>query len=106
MVQAPNADWETGMVSWIALDGKGTLYLIQRGEKADPVLVVDLEGHLLRSWGKGLYKIPHSIRIDPHGNIKALLRRGRGYRDMNYLLLKAQRLAATKTEFLVLHKAA
>jgi hypothetical protein len=39
-------------------------------------------------------------------HIKALLRRGRGYRDMNYLLLKAQRLAATKTEFLVLQKAA
>jgi len=39
-------------------------------------------------------------------NIKALLRRGRGYRDLNYLLLKAQRLAATKTEFLVLQKAA
>jgi hypothetical protein len=52
MVQPTNTDWETGMVSWIALDGKGTLYLIQRGEKADPVLVVDLEGHLLRSWGK------------------------------------------------------
>jgi len=31
-----------------------------------------------------------------NGNIKALLRRGRGYRDMNYLLLKAQRLAATR----------
>jgi hypothetical protein len=28
-----------------------------------------------------------------NGNIKALLRRGRGYRDMNYLLLKARRLA-------------
>ena len=41
-----------------------------------------------------------------NGNIKALLRRGRGYRDMNYLLLKTQRLAATKTEFLVLQKAA
>jgi transposase len=41
-----------------------------------------------------------------NGNIKALLRRGRGYRDMNYLLLKAQRLAATRTEFLVLQKAA
>ena len=35
-----------------------------------------------------------------------LVRRGRGYRDMNYLLLKAQRLAATKTQFLVLQKAA
>ena len=34
-----------------------------------------------------------------NGNIKALLRRGRGYRDLDYLLLKAQRLAATKTEF-------
>jgi hypothetical protein len=41
-----------------------------------------------------------------NGNIKALLRRGCGYRDMNYLLLKPQRLAVTKTEFLVLQKAA
>jgi hypothetical protein len=41
-----------------------------------------------------------------NGNIKALLRRGRGYRDMNYLLLKAQRLAATKTEFGAFLKAA
>ena len=41
-----------------------------------------------------------------NGNIKALLRRGRGYRDLNYLLLKAQRLAATKTQFIVLQKAA
>jgi transposase len=39
-------------------------------------------------------------------NIKARLRRGRGYRDLNYLLLKAQRLAATKTQFIVLQKAA
>jgi outer membrane protein assembly factor BamB len=69
IVHPPNADWETGMVSWIALDGKGNLYLLQRGEKADPVLAVDREGHLLHSWGKGLYKIPHSIRIDPRGNV-------------------------------------
>lgn len=69
IVQPPNPDWETGMVSWVALDAKGTIYLLQRGEKADPVLVVDREGHILRSWGKGLYKIPHSVRIDPHGNV-------------------------------------
>lgn len=41
-----------------------------------------------------------------NGNIKTLLRRGRGYRNLNYLLLKAQRFAATKTQFLVLEKAA
>jgi transposase len=41
-----------------------------------------------------------------NGNIKALLRRGRGYRDLDYLLLKAQRLTATKTEFVAFQKAA
>jgi streptogramin lyase len=69
IVQPPNADWESGMVSWVALDAKGTIYLLQRGEKADPVLVVNREGKILRSWGKGLYKIPHSIRLDPQGNV-------------------------------------
>jgi hypothetical protein len=41
-----------------------------------------------------------------NGNIKALLRRGSGYRNVNYLLLKAQRLAATSIRFLVLQEAA
>jgi hypothetical protein len=31
-----------------------------------------------------------------NGNIEALLSRGRGYSDLNYLLLKAQRLAVPK----------
>jgi transposase len=43
-------------------------------------------------------KVPMGVIEAVNGNIKALLRRGRGYRDMNYLLLKVQRLAATKTE--------
>jgi transposase len=41
-----------------------------------------------------------------NGNIKTLLRRGRGYKNLAYLLLKAQRMAVTKTEFIVLKKAA
>jgi hypothetical protein len=32
--------------------------------------------------------------------------RGRGYKNLAYLLLKAQRMAVTKTEFIVLQKAA
>lgn len=51
-------------------------------------------------------KIPMGVVEAVNGNIKALLRRGRGYRDLNYLLLKAQRLAATKTEFVAFRKAA
>jgi transposase len=41
-----------------------------------------------------------------NGNIKALLRRGRGYKNLRYLLLKAQRLASLKTEFLMMARAA
>src|SRR5258708_36659787 len=41
-----------------------------------------------------------------NGNIKTLLRRGRGYKNLRYLLLKAQRLAATKIEFVACEKAA
>jgi hypothetical protein len=41
-----------------------------------------------------------------NGNINALLRCGGGYRNVNYLLLKAQRLAVTRTEFAAFQKAA
>jgi len=41
-----------------------------------------------------------------NGNIKSLLRRGRGYKNLPYLLLKAQRMAVTKTEFVAFRKAA
>jgi len=51
-------------------------------------------------------KIPMGVVEAVNGNIKALLRRGRGYKDLNYLLLKAQRLAATKTEFVAFRRAA
>jgi len=51
-------------------------------------------------------KVPMGVVEAVNGNIKALLRRGRGYSDLNYLLLKAQRMAATKTEFVVFRKAA
>jgi len=51
-------------------------------------------------------KVPMGVVEAINGNIKALLRRGRGYSNLDYLLLKAQRLAVTKTQFLVFRKAA
>jgi len=52
-----------------APDRDGVIYVLQRGDKADPVIAVDHDGRILRSWGKGMYTVPHSIRIDPAGNI-------------------------------------
>src|ERR1700687_659904 len=71
-------------------------------EKLAHMLVDHLEGIL----NYCRIKVPFGVVEAVNGNIKALLRRGRGYRDMNYLLLKAQRLAATKTEFVAFQKAA
>jgi transposase len=51
-------------------------------------------------------KLPMGVVEAVNGNIKTLLRRGRGYKNLRYLLLKAQRMAATRTEFVVFRKAA
>ena len=51
-------------------------------------------------------KVPLGMVEAINGNIKSLLRRGRGYKNLRYLLLKAQRMAATKTDFFVFRKAA
>jgi len=51
-------------------------------------------------------KVPLGVVEAVNGNIKSLLRRGRGYKNLRYLLLKAQRMAATKSEFVVFAKAA
>ena len=51
-------------------------------------------------------KLPLGVVEAINGNIQALLRRGRGYKNLRYLLLKAQRMAVTKTEFVAFKKAA
>ena len=77
-IQPPGPDWGIGYPSSVAMDRNGLVYFLQRSEepgrppvagKADPVIVVNREGKVLRSWGTGMFKIPHSIRIDPKGNI-------------------------------------
>lgn len=58
-----------GTVSSVAIDRSGVIYVLQRGDKADPVIAVNKEGRTLRSWGKGMFTVPHSVRIDGQGNV-------------------------------------
>jgi transposase len=71
-------------------------------EKLAQMLVDHLEGIL----NYCRTKVPMGVVESVNGNIKSLLRRGRGYKNLRYLLLKAQRMAATKTEFVAFRKAA
>ncbi len=68
-VKPPPGDWTTGFVSSLAIDAEGVIYIFHRGPDADPVIAVNRDGKVLRSWGRGLFQIPHSIRVDPAGNI-------------------------------------
>ncbi len=58
-------------ISSITSDKAGNLYVIHRptDPNADPVVVLNRDGKFLRSWGKGMYTIPHGIEIDPDGNV-------------------------------------
>jgi sugar lactone lactonase YvrE len=60
---------EVGMVSSVAVDAEGLIYILQRGDEADPVIVTNAAGQVLRSWGRGMYEIPHKIRIDGNGHV-------------------------------------
>ena len=71
-------------------------------EKLADMLLNHLEGILNYCRMKVSMGVVESV----NGNIKSLLRRGRGYRNLRYLLLKVQRMAVTKTEFVVFRKAA
>ncbi len=71
-------------------------------EKLADMLVKHLDGIL----NYCQTKVPLGVVEAVNGNIKALLRRGRGYRNLNYLLLKVQRLAATRTQLVAFQKAA
>ena len=71
-------------------------------EKLADLLVKHLEGILNYCRTKVRMGVVEAV----NGNIKTLLRRGRGYKNLRYLLLKAQRMAVAKTEFVVFQKAA
>jgi transposase len=71
-------------------------------EKLAGMLLDHLEGILNYSRARIAMGAVEAI----NGNIKALLRRGRGYKNLHYLLLKAQRMAATRTEFVSIRKTA
>jgi outer membrane protein assembly factor BamB len=63
---------QLGVISACAADGQGNIYVYHRpreGTLKDPVVVIDAEGNLLRSFGKGLDPMPHGIEIDADGNL-------------------------------------
>jgi hypothetical protein len=45
-------------ISAVTADKQGNMYVLHRPANGNPVVVLDAKGNLLRSWGKGMFKIP------------------------------------------------
>lgn len=65
-------DSPLGRVSALTADTRGNLYVFNRTTDGDPIVVLDSTGRLIRSWGKGLFVMPHGIRVDLAGHVWAV----------------------------------
>ncbi|HEX3148013.1 MAG TPA: peptidyl-alpha-hydroxyglycine alpha-amidating lyase family protein [Gemmataceae bacterium] len=59
-------------ISWmevaaVAVDSRDRVYVFNRGDH--PVLVFDLDGNLLTSWGEGVFVRPHGLTIGPDDSV-------------------------------------
>jgi DNA-binding beta-propeller fold protein YncE len=60
-------DMAWGHVPGVAVDARDQIYVYTRAD--NPVQVYDAQGKFLRSWGKGVIKNAHHIKIGPDGNV-------------------------------------
>lgn len=56
-----------GDVAAVAVDRKDTVFLFTRGNH--PVVVLDREGRILRTWGHEIFKRPHGLHMGPDDNL-------------------------------------
>ncbi len=78
-------------VTWAAVTAvepapDGTIYVIHRcfenscaGRSEDPILKYDANGHLLKSWGSGMFLFPHGATVDAAGHLWVTDARGDGH---------------------------
>jgi transposase len=68
-------------------------------QKLGQMLLKHLEGILNYCRTKVRFGVVEAI----NGNIRMLINRGHGYKNLRYLLLKAKRMAVTNTEYVAFH---
>jgi DNA-binding beta-propeller fold protein YncE len=61
------AEVEVGAVSAVAVDRDDRIYVLHRGEP--PLVAFDAGGKYLRSFGSGMFKVPHGLRVGRDGNL-------------------------------------
>jgi DNA-binding beta-propeller fold protein YncE len=60
-------DFTFGETTGVAVDANDRVYVFHRGKQ--PIMVFDQDGKFLRSWGDGMFKTAHGLKIDHQGNV-------------------------------------
>ena len=60
-------NWTYKEATAVAVDEKNNAYVFNRG--THPMVVLDPEGNVLRTWGDGIFGTPHGVTIGPDGMV-------------------------------------
>ena len=60
-------DWTYKEATAVAVDDKDNAYVFNRG--THPMVVLDPEGNVLRTWGDGIFGTPHGVTVGPDGMV-------------------------------------
>ena len=66
--QLPPGVAKWGPATGVDVDAHGNVYVLHRNESM-PVMAFDSHGKFLRSWGQGMFKTTHFLRVDRFGYI-------------------------------------
>jgi hypothetical protein len=65
-VQFPPGVTKWGAATGVDVDSQDNVYVLNRND-AMPIMVFDRQGKFLRSWGQGMFKTTHFLRVDSSG---------------------------------------
>ena len=60
-------DWDLKDVGGVAVDQQDRVFVFNRGDR--PMIVLDREGNVLRTWGETTFKRPHAVHLAPDETI-------------------------------------
>ena len=66
--QFPPGITKWGAATGVDVDSHGNVYVLHRNDSM-PVMAFDSHGKFLRSWGQGMFKTTHFLRVDRFGSV-------------------------------------
>jgi len=60
--------WSYKEATAVAVDSGDNVYVFNRGPKS-PIIVFDSDGNIVRTWGEGVFTLPHGIAIGPDDTV-------------------------------------